>query len=248
MAPKRKRAGSSSGSSSRKSSRRNREPTPPPSPPHWRPPPRHAPVVIDVEEETWDIRDPDLDFFVPKDEYRDAPGKFSVAFHHGGSFFNTNDDNKYVGGKLTYFDFYNINNFPLIDLSSMVLKLKYDRKMICEFYYCEPQVRQHVDGSESLRRTFVLRCRRCGQDGHKRRTCTNDPRVDARTEVGQSSQPGEPSDRTKSSNVVQDEETTMPRRERPSTRRSARSSQETNPTVPGPSTLRTRTRLQRCGR
>ncbi|XP_042064338.1 uncharacterized protein LOC121808063 [Salvia splendens] len=106
----------------------------------------------------------------------------------------------------------------------------------------EPQVRQHADGSESLRRTFVLRCRRCGQDGHNRRTCTNNPRVDTRTEVGQSSQPGEPSDRIESSNVVQDEETTMPRRERPSKRRSARSSQETNPTVPGPSTRRTRTR------
>ncbi|XP_042064339.1 uncharacterized protein LOC121808064 [Salvia splendens] len=146
MAPKRKCAGSSGGSSSQKSSCRNREPTRPPSPPHWRPSPphwrpspRHAPVVIDVEEETWDIRDPDLDFFVPEDEYRDAPGKFSVAFHYGGSFFNTNDDNKYVGEKLTYFDFCNINHFALIDLSSMVLKLKYDRKMICEFYYCNPK-------------------------------------------------------------------------------------------------------------
>ncbi|XP_042007379.1 uncharacterized protein LOC121755990 [Salvia splendens] len=44
----------------------------------------------------------------------------------------------------------------------------------------KPQVRHHANGSESLRRTFVLRCRRCRQDGHNRRTCTNDPRVDAK--------------------------------------------------------------------
>ncbi|XP_042063789.1 uncharacterized protein LOC121807594 [Salvia splendens] len=139
----------------------------------------------------------------------------------------------------------------------------------------EPQVRHHANGSESLRRTFVLRCRRCGQDGHNRRTCTNDPRVDARTEVGQSSQPSETSappstdgsDRSAPSNVFQNEETTLPRRERPSTsrspqsnqetnptatrpntRRSTRSSQETNTTVPRPSTCRTRTQPQRCGR
>ncbi|XP_042027181.1 uncharacterized protein LOC121774355 [Salvia splendens] len=78
----------------------------------------------------------------------------------------------------------------------------------------ELQVHRHANGSESLRRTFVLRCRQCGQDGHNRRTCNNDPRVDARTEVGQSSQPSEPSeplttdgsDRTESSNMFQDEE------------------------------------------
>ncbi|XP_042019034.1 uncharacterized protein LOC121766865 [Salvia splendens] len=57
----------------------------------------------------------------------------------------------------------------------------------------EPQVHHHANGSESLRRTFELRCRRCGQDGHNRRTCTNDPRIDARTEIGQSSQPSETS-------------------------------------------------------
>ncbi|XP_041991935.1 uncharacterized protein LOC121742786 [Salvia splendens] len=56
----------------------------------------------------------------------------------------------------------------------------------------EPQVRHHADGFESPRRTFVLRCRRCGQEGLNRRTCTNDPRVDARTEVGESSHPSEP--------------------------------------------------------
>ncbi|XP_041995695.1 uncharacterized protein LOC121745811 [Salvia splendens] len=75
----------------------------------------------------------------------------------------------------------------------------------------EPRVRHHENGPKSLRRTFVLRCRRWGQDGHNRRTCTNDPRVDARTEVGYSSQPSEPpttdgGDRAESSNVFQNQE------------------------------------------
>ncbi|XP_042059665.1 uncharacterized protein LOC121804202 [Salvia splendens] len=75
----------------------------------------------------------------------------------------------------------------------------------------EPQVRHHENGSESLRLTFVLRCRRCGQDDHNKRTCTNDPRVDAQTEVGQSSQPSEPpttdsGDRAELSNLFQSQE------------------------------------------
>ena len=62
------------------------------------------------------------------------PGRFSIVFHHGGSIFEINKQKKYVEGRLTYFDFCNINQFELLYLSSMVLKLKYDRKTICEFY------------------------------------------------------------------------------------------------------------------
>ncbi|XP_042012293.1 uncharacterized protein LOC121760734 [Salvia splendens] len=61
----------------------------------------------------------------------------------------------------------------------------------------EPQIRLHANGGESLRRTFVMRCRRCGQEGLNRRTCNNDPRTDARSEVGPNvSAPG-PSTRTR---------------------------------------------------
>ncbi|XP_042067357.1 uncharacterized protein LOC121810671 [Salvia splendens] len=48
----------------------------------------------------------------------------------------------------------------------------------------EPQIRLHADGGESLRRTFVMKCLRCGQEGHNRRTCSNDPQTDARSQVG----------------------------------------------------------------
>ena len=76
----------------------------------------------------------------------------------------------------------------------------------------EPQVRHHENGAESLRRTYILRCRRCGTEGHNRRTCTNDPRVDARTEVRHSSsQATDPStssthNRAESSNSRQNQE------------------------------------------
>ena len=66
----------------------------------------------------------------------------------------------------------------------------------------EPQIRLHADGGESLRRTFIMRCRRCGQEGHNRRTCTNDPRTDARAEVGESShQTGSRTTDTRGSNL-----------------------------------------------
>ncbi|XP_042027121.1 uncharacterized protein LOC121774288 [Salvia splendens] len=52
----------------------------------------------------------------------------------------------------------------------------------------EPQIRLHADEGESLRRTFVMKCRRCGQEGHNRRTCSNDPQTDARSQVGETSQ------------------------------------------------------------
>ncbi|XP_042059595.1 uncharacterized protein LOC121804120 [Salvia splendens] len=51
----------------------------------------------------------------------------------------------------------------------------------------KPHIRLHADGGESLRRTFVMKCRRCGQEGHNRRTCSNDPRTDARSQVGETS-------------------------------------------------------------
>ncbi|XP_047955736.1 uncharacterized protein LOC125201605 [Salvia hispanica] len=41
----------------------------------------------------------------------------------------------------------------------------------------QPQVRLHENGVESLQRTAVLSCGRCGQIGHNRRTCQNDPSV-----------------------------------------------------------------------
>ncbi|XP_042009011.1 uncharacterized protein LOC121757550 [Salvia splendens] len=58
------------------------------------------------------------------------------------------------------------------------------KKLRCE----EPQIHLHADGGESLRRTFVMKCRRCGQEGHNRRTCSNDPGTDARSQVGETSQ------------------------------------------------------------
>ena len=79
----------------------------------------------------------------------------------------------------------------------------------------EPQVRHHENGAESLRRTYILRCRRCGTEGHNRRTCTNDPRVDARTEVRKSSsQATDPStaatgNRAESSNSRQNQEVVL---------------------------------------
>ena len=48
----------------------------------------------------------------------------------------------------------------------------------------EPQIRLHADGGESLRLTFMMKCRHCGQEGHNRRTCNNDPRTDAQSKVG----------------------------------------------------------------
>ena len=76
----------------------------------------------------------------------------------------------------------------------LALRTKRQRRRLKKVRREEPQVRHHEDGFESLRRTFILRYRRCGQEGHNRKTCTNDPRVDARTEVGHSSQPSEPSE------------------------------------------------------
>ncbi|KAL1540822.1 hypothetical protein AAHA92_25115 [Salvia divinorum] len=110
MPPKRKRGESSRSRSSRPSS--SRRPTPAPA--------YAGPEIIDVDPETWDIRDPELEFFVPEEDYKVKPGNFSVAFHHGGIFFET----KYVGGQLTFFDDCHIDHFQLIDLSSMCLKLR----------------------------------------------------------------------------------------------------------------------------
>ena len=39
------------------------------------------------------------------------------------------------------------------------------------------QVQVHADGVESLSHTTVMRCSRCGLDGHNKRTCKNDPRI-----------------------------------------------------------------------
>ncbi|XP_042030026.1 uncharacterized protein LOC121776956 [Salvia splendens] len=52
----------------------------------------------------------------------------------------------------------------------------------------EPQIRLHADGGESLLRTFLMKCWRCSQEGHNKRTCINDPRTDARSQVGETSQ------------------------------------------------------------
>ena len=49
------------------------------------------------------------------------------------------------------------------------------------------QVQVHADGAESLTRTTVMTCSRCGLDGHNRRTCNNDPRIPP----PQASQPSE---------------------------------------------------------
>ena len=76
----------------------------------------------------------------------DRPWMFSVAFHHGESMFEINGQKKYVGGHLTYFDFCNINQFELLDLSSMVLRLGYDRKTVCEFYYVHPRYSDDCNG------------------------------------------------------------------------------------------------------
>ncbi|XP_042056426.1 uncharacterized protein LOC121801016 [Salvia splendens] len=100
----------------------------------------------------------------------------------------------------------------------------------------EPQVRLHADGSESLRRTFVMKCRRCGQEGHNRRTCSNYPRTDTRSQVGENSQ---------HNGARETEENTLP--ESSNNRRR----HEPNVSDRGPSTrtrTRTRTQPQRCGR
>ncbi|KAL1544556.1 hypothetical protein AAHA92_21390 [Salvia divinorum] len=47
------------------------------------PPPRQD--VIDVDDETWDIRPSEFKFFNPYIEYADKLGMFSVALHHGGA-------------------------------------------------------------------------------------------------------------------------------------------------------------------
>ncbi|XP_042056328.1 uncharacterized protein LOC121800905 [Salvia splendens] len=90
----------------------------------------------------------------------------------------------------------------------------------------EPQIRLHADGGESLRRTFVMKCRRCGQEGHNRRTCSNDPRTDARSQVGETSRELGDSTLPESSNNPQ--------------------RQEPNVSNPRPSTQK-RTQPQRCG-
>ncbi|XP_042032395.1 uncharacterized protein LOC121779124 [Salvia splendens] len=98
----------------------------------------------------------------------------------------------------------------------------------------EPLIRLHANGGESLRRTFVMRCRLCGQEGHNRRTCNNDPRTDARTEVGESSQQSG-SRTTDGSNFPESSNN--------------RQREEPNVSDPGPSTqTRARTQPQRCGR
>ncbi|XP_042067082.1 uncharacterized protein LOC121810356 [Salvia splendens] len=100
----------------------------------------------------------------------------------------------------------------------------------------EPQVRLHADGSESLRRTFVMKCRRCGQEGHNRRTCSNDHRTDARSQVGENSQ---------HNGARETEENTLPKSS------NNRRRHEPNVSDRGPSTrtrTRTRTQHQRCGR
>ena len=60
--------------------------------------------------------------------------------------FEINEQKKYVGGHLTFFDFCNINQFELLDLSSMVLWLRYDRKTVCEFYYVHPRYSEDCMG------------------------------------------------------------------------------------------------------
>lgn len=52
-----------------------------------------------------------------------------------------------------------------------------------------PTVRVHANGAEVLRRHIDIRCGRCGQTGHNRRTCQNDPQqprpaAATRNEVG----------------------------------------------------------------
>ncbi|XP_042029713.1 uncharacterized protein LOC121776580 [Salvia splendens] len=96
----------------------------------------------------------------------------------------------------------------------------------------EPQIHLYADGGESLRRIFVMRCRRCGQEGHNRRICSNDPQTYARSQVGETSQHNGSRERG---------ESTLP--ESSNNRRR----QEPNVSDPGPST-RTRTQPQRCGR
>ncbi|KAL1562857.1 hypothetical protein AAHA92_05387 [Salvia divinorum] len=68
---------------------------------------------------------------------------FSVALHHGGAIVK----DCYVGGKLTYFDECMVGRFELLDFSSMLLKLGYERSFICEFYYCDPEYNQECKGT-----------------------------------------------------------------------------------------------------
>ncbi|XP_042049423.1 uncharacterized protein LOC121795059 [Salvia splendens] len=96
----------------------------------------------------------------------------------------------------------------------------------------EPQIRLHADGGESLHLTFVMKCRRCGQEGHNRRTCSNDPRTDARSQVSETSQ---------HNGSREHGESTLPE--------SSNNRRRQEPNVSDPvSRTRTRTQPQRCGR
>ncbi|KAL1539888.1 hypothetical protein AAHA92_24318 [Salvia divinorum] len=118
------------------------------------PPPRQE--VIDVDDETWDIRPSEFEFFDPYVEYADKPGMFSVALHHSGAIVK----DCYVGGKLTYFDECMVGRFELLDFSYL-LKLGYERSFICEFYYCDPEYNHECKGTSVGRRVrpIVDECR-----------------------------------------------------------------------------------------
>ncbi|KAL1540808.1 hypothetical protein AAHA92_25107 [Salvia divinorum] len=79
-----------------------------------------------------------------------------------------------------------------------------------------------------------MRCGRCGLDGHNKRTCTNDPRVETPHDAHQTSQPGGSSQRTDDSNRAESS--------------NARQNQENNPTGSRRSTRRTTSNPQRCDR
>ncbi|KAL1533290.1 hypothetical protein AAHA92_33193 [Salvia divinorum] len=94
----------------------------------------------------------------------------------------------------------------------------------------QPKVRFHENRVESLQHTPVISCSRCGQIGHNKRTCQNDPRVPG----SQSTQPS-----------AQGSQETDAQRDRPPQETTASPSRETPPTGPSSSNVR---KAQRCGR
>ncbi|KAL1554084.1 hypothetical protein AAHA92_14680 [Salvia divinorum] len=79
-----------------------------------------------------------------------------------------------------------------------------------------------------------MRCGRCGLDGHNKRTCTNDPRVETPYDARQTSQLKGSSQRIDDSNRAESS--------------NARQNQENNPAGPRRSRRRTTSNPQWCGR